>query len=109
MLMKLAMWGSVAAADAWNRRVPADRRVAPETAIRLPNAIAGAVITLALFGVAQLLFGDLAAVAAAMFWAFDVNAIAINRVGKEDTFLLLFFVNFVLTTIYLQVVPAKGS
>jgi len=25
------------------------------------------------------------------------------------TFLLLFFVNFVLTTIYLQVVPAKGS
>src|SRR5262249_39071191 len=24
-------------------------------------------------------------------WAFDVNAIAINRIGKEDTFLVLFF------------------
>ncbi len=25
------------------------------------------------------------------------------------TFLLLFFVNFIITTIYLQVVPSKGS
>src|SRR3954467_3334474 len=62
-----------------------------ETAIRLPNAVAGAVTTLALYGVADLLFGGAAAVTAALIWAFDVNAIAINRIGKEDTFLLLFF------------------
>ena len=28
---------------------------------------------------------------AALLWAFDVNAIAINRIGKEDTFALFFF------------------
>ena len=95
MLMKLAMWGGVAAADAWNRHAPVDRRVSMETAIRLPNAVAGAAITLALFGVAQVLFGDVVALAASIFWAFDVNAIAINRVGKEDTFLLLFFLTAV--------------
>jgi hypothetical protein len=91
MLMKLAMWGSVAAADAWNRHAPVDQHVSLETAIRLPNAIAGAATTLVLFGVAQLLFGNAVALVASLFWAFDVNAIAINRLGKEDTFLLLFF------------------
>jgi hypothetical protein len=29
---------------------------------------------------------------ASLLWAVDVNAIMINRVGKEDTLLLLFFV-----------------
>jgi hypothetical protein len=91
MLMKLAMWGSVAATDRWNRHAPLNQHVSLETAIRLPNAIAGAAITLALYGVAQLLFGDAVALVASLFWAFDVNAIAINRLGKEDTFLLLFF------------------
>ena len=91
MLMKLAMWASVAAADAWNRLVPVERRLSLETAIRLPNAIAGAAMTLVLFIVARLLFGDAVAVVASFLWAFDVNAIAINRIGKEDTLLLLFF------------------
>jgi 4-amino-4-deoxy-L-arabinose transferase-like glycosyltransferase len=91
MLMKLAMWGSVAAADAWNRFAPVGQQMSLETAMRLPNALAGAAITLLLFGIAQLLFGDTVALVAAFFWAFDVNAIAINRLGKEDTFLLFFF------------------
>ena len=58
MLMKLAMWGSVAAADGWNKVAPPDQRMSLETAIRLPNALAGAVMTLALYGVAELLFGS---------------------------------------------------
>ena len=91
MLMKAAMWGSVAASDAWNARVPAGLQVPLETALRAPNAVAGAATTAALFGVADLLFGGPAAVVAAAIWAFDVNAIAINRIGKEDTLLLLFF------------------
>src|SRR2546423_2724213 len=62
-----------------------------ETAIRLPNALAGAGIAAVLFGVADLLFGGTIGAAAAIIWALDVNAIAINRIGKEDTFLLLFF------------------
>ena len=96
MLMKLAMWASVDAAQAWNRLVPPDEAVSLETALRLPNAVAGAATTLVLSGVADVLFGGVVAVAVALIWAFDVNAIAINRIGKEDTFLLLFFLLAVL-------------
>jgi hypothetical protein len=91
MLMKLAMWGSAALANEWNRIVPPDQSIPAETAFRLPNAIAGAATTVALFVLADLLFGPAVGVVASVIWAFDVNAIAINRIGKEDTFLLLFF------------------
>ena len=91
MLMKLAMWGSVELARGWNRVAPPAQAISLETAIRLPNAIAGAVTTVVLFGIADLLFGGTVAAVASLVWAFDVNAIAINRIGKEDTFLLLFF------------------
>src|SRR5206468_3802991 len=91
MLMKLAMWGACELADAWNRFAPADRAISLETAIRLPNVAAGAITTIVLFGVADLLFGGAVAATVSVIWAFDVNAIAINRIGKEDTFLLLFF------------------
>jgi len=91
MLMKLAMWGSVRLSESWNRIAPPASAIPIETAIRLPNAIAGAATTLAMFGVADLLFGGAVGAVAATIWAFDVNAIAINRIGKEDTFLLLFF------------------
>jgi hypothetical protein len=91
MLMKLTMWGSVDAAAAWNRIAPPDWQMSLETAIRLPNAIAGAATVLPIFGIADLLFGSSVAIVAATVWAFDVNAIAINRIGKEDTLLLLFF------------------
>ncbi|HJZ70148.1 MAG TPA: glycosyltransferase family 39 protein [Vicinamibacterales bacterium] len=91
MLMKLAMWASVEAASTWNRIAPADDAIPLETAIRLPNAVAGAATGVVLFGVADLLFGAPVAAMAALFWAFDVNVISINRIGKEDTFLLFFF------------------
>ena len=96
MLMKLAMWGSVAAADVWNQALPG-RSLGPsqaipiEAALRFPNAVAGAATTLVLFGVADLLFGVNVAMLVALLWALDINAIAINRIGKEDTFLLFFF------------------
>jgi hypothetical protein len=91
MLMKLAMLTSVEAVMAWNRMAPTDSSIAIETAIRLPNALVGAATTATIFGVTQLLFGTPVATMAALFWAVDVNAIAINRIGKEDTFALFFF------------------
>jgi len=96
MLMKLAMWGSENLALAWNRVAPPEQAMSLETAIRLPNVVAGAATTAVLFGIADLLFGGAVAAAASFVWAFDVNAIAINRIGKEDTFLLLFFLAAVL-------------
>jgi hypothetical protein len=91
MLMKLAMLASVETSRAWNRIAPEESAIAIETAIRLPNAFVGAAIAAALFGVCNVLFGSAIATMAALFWAFDVNAIAINRIGKEDTFALFFF------------------
>src|SRR5262249_50189183 len=91
MLMKLAMWASVDLTRIWNNLASPGRSLPLETAIRLPNALAGAATTLVLFGIADLWFGSAVALAVAAIWAFDVNAIAINRIGKEDTFLLLFF------------------
>lgn len=83
MLMKLAMLTSVTA----TRRLG----LPIETAVRLPNAAVGAATTAVLFAATQLLFGTPVAMMAALFWACDVNAIAINRIGKEDTFALFFF------------------
>ena len=91
LLMKLTMWGSVAAAEQWNRIASTDLLIPLEAALRFPNAIAGALTALVLFGVADLLFGTGVAMVASLIWAFDVNATAINRIGKEDSFLLLFF------------------
>ena len=93
MLMKLAIWTSLDLADAWNRL--ADRSgwppIAQEAALRLPNALAGAATTVVVFLLADVLFDNVVALFAAAFWALDVNATAINRIGKEDTFLLFFF------------------
>src|SRR5713226_7846315 len=46
MLMKLAMWGSVDLASAWNHVVPAGETIAIESALRLPNVVAGTLTTL---------------------------------------------------------------
>jgi dolichyl-phosphate-mannose-protein mannosyltransferase len=91
MLMKVAMWGSLTLADGWNRIAGPSHRIPLESAVRLPNALAGAATTAALFGVTELLFGTGTAILGSFFWALDVNATATNRLGKEDTFLLLFF------------------
>lgn len=97
MLMKLLMLASTEAAEGWNHVAAgvsvagaALPHIAPETALRAPNALAGALTTLLLFLLVELLFDTRVALAASMFWALDVNATAINRIGKEDSLLLLF-------------------
>jgi hypothetical protein len=90
-LMKLAVLGSLEAASVWNAHRPARAPIVrTETAVRLPNALAGAAIALVLFLLVTRWFSPLAGLIAAWLWAFDVNAIAINRIAKEDTFVLLF-------------------
>jgi hypothetical protein len=92
MVMKLAMFASVQTAGAWNAIAPSLHApvMSDETALRLPNAIAGSLLTGVIFLLCELLFGLPTAIWASLFWALDVNAAAINRIGKEDTFLLLF-------------------
>ncbi|HEX7330077.1 MAG TPA: glycosyltransferase family 39 protein [Pyrinomonadaceae bacterium] len=95
MLMKGLQAATIILAEKWNNTSfvaarPANR-IAPETALRLPGAIFGALSTLLIFLIAAELFGVEVALIASALWAFDPSAIGFNRVAKEDTFLLFFF------------------
>lgn len=72
-------------------------RLAPtnsvEVALRLPNVLIGALTVVPLFLLAAAFFDRWTALLAAAFWAFGINAITHNRIGKEDT-LLVFFMLF---------------
>jgi hypothetical protein len=66
-------------------------RVSTETALRLPVAVFGALTSLLIFLVASELFGTEVGLVAAALWALDPSAIGFNRIAKEDSFLLFFF------------------
>ena len=90
MLMKACQAATIILAEKWNSISPA-HQVAPETALRLPNAIVGALTAILIFLIASELFGTEVALIAATLWAFDPMAIGFNRIAKEDSFLLFFF------------------
>jgi hypothetical protein len=83
MLMKLLMWASL-------RVIPAGSE---EAALRFPNALIGALTAIPLFLLTAAFFDRRHGLLAAAFWAFGINAITHNRIGKEDT-LLVFFMLF---------------
>lgn len=95
MLMKALITASLVSADAWNdsgfvKAHPA-LAVSAESAVRLPSTLFGAFTPLLIYLVLVELFGVDVALIAAALWAFDPNAIGFNRIAKEDTFLLFFF------------------
>ena len=92
-LMKATITASVIASEKWNNLVGVDSElyIPVETAVRLPNVIVGSLITLLLYSVIAELFGGEIALLAAALWAVDPIAIGFNRIAKEDTFLLFFF------------------
>ena len=95
-LMKAVITVSVVAAEKWNssglvRAHSAELFIPVETAIRLPNVIVGSLTTLLIYLLISELFGGEIALLAAALWAFDPIAIGFNRIAKEDTFLLFFF------------------
>lgn len=92
MLMKAAMWDSVACARAWNRAADGAGwpRISVEAALRLPNALAGVATVAVLFLLARSFFGRATALWAALLLALDVTVTGLNRIGKEDSFLVLF-------------------
>ncbi len=95
-LMKALLTTSIIAAEKWNAsRIvaarPAALRISTETALRMPATIFGACTALLIYLLTAELFGVEAALIAAALWAFDPNAIGFNRIAKEDTFVLFFF------------------
>lgn len=95
MLMKALQTASIILVERWNNTSfvashPAEY-IQPETALRLPGVILGALSALLIYLIAAELFGAEVALIAAALWTFDPNAIGFNRVAKEDSFLLFFF------------------
>jgi predicted membrane-bound dolichyl-phosphate-mannose-protein mannosyltransferase len=95
MLMKAIMTVSIVASEWWNSSALVashpSLRVTSEAALRFPGALFGAFTTLLIFLLASELFGTEIGLIAAALWAFDPSGIAFNRIAKEDTFLLFFF------------------
>jgi len=95
MLMKTLEAGSIIIAEKWNNTSfvashPAER-IAPEAALRFPSTVFGALTALLIYLLTAELFGAEVALIAAALWTFDPSAIGFNRIAKEDTFLLFFF------------------
>ena len=95
LLMKAVLTVSVVAAEKWNQTALVaaypELNFPVESAIRLPNAIVGALTVVVLYLVASELFGIEVGLIAAALWAFDPLVIGFNRIAKEDTFLVFFF------------------
>ena len=94
-LMKALLAVSVVAAERWNSSPFAAQhpsaQIATETALRFPVTIFGALTSLLIFLLVSELFGTEVALIAAALWALDPTAIGFNRIAKEDSFLLFFF------------------
>lgn len=94
MLMKALQTASVFVSEKWNTSLANSGSawsVSPETALRLPSTIFGALTVVLIYLLVAELFGSEVALIAAALWAFDPQAIGFNRIAKEDTFLLFFF------------------
>ena len=95
MLMKTLEAASIIVAEKWNNTsfvaTHQAESIAPETALRFPGTVLGAFTVLLIYLITAELFGAEVALIAAALWAFDPSAIGFNRVAKEDTFLLFFF------------------
>ncbi len=95
MLMKAIMTVSIVTLEWWNSTALAashpSARVTTEAALRFPGALFGAFTSLLIFLLASELFGTEIGLIAAALWALDPSGIAFNRIAKEDTFLLFFF------------------
>jgi dolichyl-phosphate-mannose-protein mannosyltransferase len=94
-LMKALLTASVVVAEQWNASSLVSGHpslhISTEAALRLPGVILGALTSLLIFLVVSELFGIEVALIAAFLWAVDPSGIGFNRIAKEDSFFLFFF------------------
>jgi predicted membrane-bound dolichyl-phosphate-mannose-protein mannosyltransferase len=95
LLMKAILTVSVIAAEKWDQTSLVashpELNISVEAALRLPGALFGAGTAVLIFVVASELFGCEVGLIAAALWTLDLLAISFNRIAKEDTFLVFFF------------------
>jgi predicted membrane-bound dolichyl-phosphate-mannose-protein mannosyltransferase len=95
LLMKAALTVSVIVTEKWNTTslvaTHPELNIPVETSLRLPGAIIGALSVILVFLIAFELFGLEVGLISAALWSFDPLTISFNRIAKEDTFLVFFF------------------
>ena len=92
LLMKALQTATVVFADKWNSiSLGVNNPISTETALRFPSVLFGALTAILVYLLTAELFGAEVGLIAAALWAFDPSAIGFNRIAKEDTFLLFFF------------------
>lgn len=94
-LMKGLQMASIIIADKWNEF--SARKISDEFALRFPTVLFGTFTILLLFLLVKELFGSSSGLITAALWAFEPTAIGFDRIAKEDSFLLFFFL---LTSIF---------
>jgi len=114
MLMKGLQTVSIVMAEKWNSSSiasanPESLRISVEAALRLPSALFGAFTSVLIYLVVAELFGAEVALIAALLWALDPSAIALNRIAKEDTFFLFFFLLANVFWLRTQTITESGS
>lgn len=94
-LMKALLGISLITSERWNQASFVASRpqlnVPVEVSLRVPGAIFGALTSILVFLVAAELFGAEVGLIAAALWAFDPLVMGFNRIAKEDTFFIFFF------------------
>jgi predicted membrane-bound dolichyl-phosphate-mannose-protein mannosyltransferase len=95
LLMKALLTVSVIGAERWNQTslvaAHPELNLPVEMSLRLPSALFGAATAVLIFLIASELFGLEIGLLSAALWAFDPLTIGLNRIAKEDTFLVFFF------------------
>lgn len=93
MLMKSLIWLTLSFSAKWNEEIGKHYRhliISDEVITRFPNILAGALTTIVIFFLSNELFNTTIALCSAFLWATGINAVAINRIAKEDSLLVLF-------------------
>lgn len=111
-LMKGLQLASYSVASIWNSFI-SDKdsfwTISDESALRFPTALFGTCTALLLFFLIKELFGSSIGLLTAALWAFDPTAIGFDRVAKEDSFLLFFFVLASFFWVRGQTLAEKGN
>ncbi len=91
-LMKGLQTVSVTIAEKINESIDAvDQRIRPEAALRFPIILFGAFTPLLIFFLLGELFGRSIGLVSAVLWAVEPMAIGFDRIAKEDSLVLFFF------------------
>ncbi len=92
MVMKALCYASVRATAFWNKTAgdALHFTISEEAALRLPNALFGALTVIPLLLLASALLDFRIGLIAALMWAIGIDAVWFNRIVKEDSLLVFF-------------------